>query len=73
MSDGGKGDKPRPFQVANEEYAKRWDLIFGRDNEKTNKTPTLEVARSTQTRDLGGSDNRITGVGQTQIEGTGGN
>lgn len=73
MSDGGKGDKPRPFQVANEEYAKRWDLIFGRDNEKTNETPTLEVDRSTQTRHVGGSDNRITGVGQTQIEGTGGN
>jgi hypothetical protein len=73
MSDGGKGDKPRPFQVANEEYAKRWDLIFGRDNEKTNETPTLEVARSTQTRYVGGSDNRITGVGQTEIEGTGGN
>ena len=73
MSDGGKGDKPRPFQVANEEYAKRWDLIFGRDNEKTNETPTLEVARSTQTRNLGGSDNRITGVGQTQDKGTGGN
>ena len=43
MSDGGKGSKPRPFQVANEEYAKRWDLIFGRDNEKTNKAETLEV------------------------------
>ena len=31
MSDSGKGSKPRPFQVSNEEYAKRWDAIFGRD------------------------------------------
>lgn len=27
----GKGSVPRPFSVANEEYAKRWDAIFGRD------------------------------------------
>lgn len=31
MSDGGKGSSPRPFSVSNEEYAKRWDMIFGRD------------------------------------------
>lgn len=30
-SDGGKGSKPRPFSVTQEEYAKRWDYIFGRD------------------------------------------
>jgi hypothetical protein len=37
MSDGGKGSSPRPFSVSNEEYAKRWDAIFGRDleHEKT--------------------------------------
>ena len=73
MIDGGKGDKPRPFQVANEEYAKRWDLIFGRDNEKTNETPTLEADRPAASRDFGGGNNRITSVGQTQIKGTGGN
>ena len=73
MSDGGKGDKPRPFQVANEEYAKRWDLIFGRDNEKENKTPTLEVNRSSASCPTRGSDNRITGVRQTEDSGTGGN
>ena len=71
MSDGGKGDKPRPFQVANEEYAKRWDLIFGRDNEKKNKAPALEVDRSVETRPVGRSDNRVEGVGQAKIEGTG--
>lgn len=31
-SDGGKGSKARPFSVSNEEYAKRWDAIFGKDD-----------------------------------------
>jgi hypothetical protein len=31
MSDGGKGSKPRPFSVTQEEYEKRWDAIFQRD------------------------------------------
>ena len=73
MSDGGKGDKPRPFQVANEEYAQRWDLIFGRDNEEKNKAPALEVDRSVETRPAGCSDNRIQSVGQAENEGIGGN
>jgi hypothetical protein len=30
-SDGGKGSAPRPKSVADEEYASRWDSIFGRD------------------------------------------
>ena len=33
MSDGGKGSKPRPFSVADQEYAARWDAIFNRDSE----------------------------------------
>lgn len=35
MSDGGKGSKPRPLSVTQEEYSKRWDAIFGRDLEET--------------------------------------
>jgi hypothetical protein len=31
----GKGSAPRPFSVTNEEYAKRWDAIFGRDLKTT--------------------------------------
>lgn len=27
----GKGSAPRPFNVSNDEYANRWDAIFGRD------------------------------------------
>lgn len=32
MSQNGKGSRPRPLSVSNEEYSKRWDAIFGRDN-----------------------------------------
>jgi hypothetical protein len=31
MTDGGKGSKPRPFSISQEEYASRWDAIFQRD------------------------------------------
>ena len=37
MSDGGKGSAPRPFSVSNQEYAERWDAIFGRDGKETKK------------------------------------
>lgn len=29
-----KGSAPRPFAVSDQEYASRWDAIFGRDIEK---------------------------------------
>ncbi len=29
--EAGKGSKPRPISVSQEEYEKRWDAIFGRD------------------------------------------
>jgi hypothetical protein len=32
MNQGGKGDKPRPFSVTQEEYDNRWNMIFQRDN-----------------------------------------
>ena len=28
MSDGGKGDAPRPFSVPQKEFDKNWDAIF---------------------------------------------
>ena len=31
MSDGGKGSKPRPFSISQQEYDNRWDNIFSRD------------------------------------------
>lgn len=36
MSDGGKGSRPRPFSVAQQEYDRRWDAIFGRDIQDDN-------------------------------------
>ena len=44
MSDGGKGSSPRPYSVSNEEYANRWDAIFGRDieTEKDKREQALE-------------------------------
>jgi hypothetical protein len=32
MSDGGKGSTQRPRSIADEEWANRWNSIFGRDN-----------------------------------------
>jgi len=31
-SDGGKGSSPRPFSISEEEYARRWDAVFGRED-----------------------------------------
>lgn len=31
QSDGGKGSKPRPLSITEQEYAERWNAIFGRD------------------------------------------
>lgn len=33
-SEAGKGSKPRPYSVTQEEYDTRWDAIFGRDKDK---------------------------------------
>jgi hypothetical protein len=37
MNEGGKGCKPRPFNVSQDEYANRWDAIFQRDLPKEEK------------------------------------
>jgi len=31
MNDGGKGSKPRPFSISQEEWSNRWNAIFARD------------------------------------------
>lgn len=36
MSDGGKGSKPRPISVSQQEYDTRWDAIFSRDLKEDN-------------------------------------
>lgn len=65
----GKGSSPRPFKVSNEEYSNRWDAIFGRDNEKKNKTQDVESDRPDNSCNRGGIDNPQGEVGQTPNDG----
>ena len=44
MSDGGKGSKPRPFSVSQEELDNRFEAIFGK---KKNTLPEYELNKST--------------------------
>ena len=60
----GKGSTPRKFSVTNEEYANRWNAIFGKDNEKENKEKALESDRPDPTRSGGGSNNTEADLGQ---------
>jgi hypothetical protein len=48
MSDGGKGSKPRPFSVADQEYANRWDAIFNRDSETDKPTRNNKETQEVQ-------------------------
>lgn len=34
MSDGGKGDRPRPLSVSKDEFDNRWETIFGKKENK---------------------------------------
>ncbi len=43
MPDGGKGSRPRPFSVSQQEYDSRWDAIFGKDLKKENKEGELQA------------------------------
>ena len=63
----GKGSTPRKFSVTNEEYANRWNAIFGKDNEKKNETQSLESDRPDTARNNRSSDNTSTDLGQAQI------
>ena len=62
----GKGSTPRKFSVTNEEYANRWDAIFGRDNEKKNEAKSLESDRPNHAQHNGCSDNPEGQAGQAQ-------
>ena len=37
MSDGGKGSKPRPFNISDDEYAENMNRIFGDKSEEKSK------------------------------------
>ena len=64
-----KGSSPRPFKVSNEEYSNRWDAIFGRDNEKKNKTQDVESDRPNNSCNRGCIDNPQGEVGQATNDG----
>jgi hypothetical protein len=48
MSDGGKGSKPRPLSVSNDEYANRWDAIFGRDQKAKQEEALDALSKANQ-------------------------
>ena len=62
----GKGSTPRPFSVSNQEYANRWDAIFGKDNEKENKEKNLESDRPSDPCNSGSINNSEGQAGQAQ-------
>jgi hypothetical protein len=55
MSDGGKGSKPRPFSVSDQEYAARWDAIFNRDSEVDKPTRNNAETQEAQNFELDSS------------------
>ena len=62
-----KGSSPRPFQVSNQEYANRWDAIFGKDNDsQENKENALEFGKSDHPCNSGSSNNSQGETGQTK-------
>ncbi len=47
-NEAGKGDTPRPRVIANEEWASRWNAIFGKDKydmPATEEQPDDDVAK----------------------------
>ena len=62
-----KGSTGRPFSVTNEEYANRWNAIFGKDNDsQENKEKALELDRSSEPCHNGRSDNPEGQAGQAK-------
>ena len=42
MSDGGKGSRPRPFSVSQEEFENRWENIFGKKEKSTDDKKSVD-------------------------------
>ena len=46
MSDGGKGDKPRPYSVDRKTFENNWDAIFGdKQKNKEESEPSEKESR----------------------------
>lgn len=43
---GGKGSTPRPLSVSQEQYAQRWDAIFGKDNPVVKDSLTAHMLKN---------------------------
>lgn len=52
MSDGGKGSKPRPLSVSEQEYRTRWDAIFGRDLEEADSEVDKPTRNNAETQEV---------------------
>ena len=48
-SDAGKGDSPRPSGILPEEWANRWEAIFGKKKLKKEKKNVRERSKKTST------------------------
>jgi hypothetical protein len=60
MHEAGKGDGRRPMAISDQQYAQRWDLIFGR-----------EKYEETSTEGIGENEQRVGLEGQAQHHGKG--
>jgi hypothetical protein len=52
MRDGGKGDLKRPLVVAEEEFNKNWDTIFGKKEEELEPIPFAGMVDTTEYMDV---------------------
>lgn len=43
MRDGGKGDKPRPLSISQEEFDAKWDAIFNKPIKEKDGSFTVNV------------------------------
>jgi hypothetical protein len=58
--EAGKGSKPRPFSVSQDEYAQRWDAIFQRDGlDDKKETSDYQDILSTEDCVLNAIDNTV--------------
>jgi hypothetical protein len=46
MSDGGKGSKPRPFAISQEEYAANWEKVFKPVMDQYSNLPSPEAYKN---------------------------
>ena len=43
MGDGGKGSKPRPYSVSQEEFDNRFEAIFGKKKKEIEENVTMRM------------------------------